>query len=220
MTHFGLGFIDELAAAVDLTYQTSTQSATDASSYSFASQAIGTAAADRYVIVGIGITSGVAGPRTVSTCTVGGISASRILRVENATGDITAELWMALVPTGTTATVAFTTDDTCARVGISVWSKTGGASPGTAFDTGSSTSEPASISMDIPARGAVVGFAQLNSPGITTWSNITSRYVTVEEAASYHSGADLEYAAAQTGLAIGLSDTSTPSVAVVVASFG
>ena len=103
-----------------MTYQTAAQSPSDLTTYTFSSQAIGTASSNRRVIIG---TVGFAGIRTVSSLTVGGISASLVKRQQQ--GSVTAEIWIATVPTGTTADVVVTWSGGQTRCAIAVWSATG-----------------------------------------------------------------------------------------------
>ncbi len=108
------------AGGVALYRDTDLQSAS-LTTYTFTGKAIGPAAGDRYVFVGT--FQGFA-TKTVSSMTIGGISASLVVSKSAASG--TAELWMANVPTGTTATIVVTwsggVDIAC---GIGVWSATG-----------------------------------------------------------------------------------------------
>ena len=105
------------------------------SSYTFSSQAIGTASSDRVVVVG---TSGGSGATdAVSSMTIGGVSAVKAIGIVNNTG---TEIWYATVPTGTTASVVVNWGGTKNRSGIGVWALTGVSGIGATNTSSSSTS--------------------------------------------------------------------------------
>lgn len=102
---------------------------TDTTTFTFTNRAVGTAAADRKVIVGVysRISSGTT--LAVSGMTIGGITANLVTGTNNtlidgATSSHTS-IWEADVPTGTTATVVVTMNLTAQRCAIAVWSGTG-----------------------------------------------------------------------------------------------
>jgi hypothetical protein len=131
------------AVAPTLTYKGNNTDGTAATSYSFAGCDIGTASADRVVVVAAFGNSG--GTSIVNGVTIGGIAASPI--VTSVAGTRFLDLWFAVVPTGTTATIAFTTSTNLARGSVAWWTINGstqttyaarsGANPNTA---GSATS--------------------------------------------------------------------------------
>ena len=105
------------------------------SSYTFSSQAIGTASADRVVVVG---TSGGSGATdAVSSMTIGGVSAVKAIGIVNSTG---TEIWYATVTSGTTASVVVNWGGTKSRCGIGVWALTGVSGVGATNSSTSSTS--------------------------------------------------------------------------------
>ena len=91
--------------------------------YSIAGVSIGTATADRYVVAAIGGTTS-AGTRTISSCTIGGVSATFVGRI-NVTASCSLEFWIAAVPTGTTATIAPTWSAGMLNCGVATWALTG-----------------------------------------------------------------------------------------------
>ena len=127
--------------------------------HTFSSQNIGSAAADRYVIVAAAVESG-AGTPTITSVTIGGVSATFLVNAANAnfTRGVLASL---LVTTGTTTTIVINTSTNSVAY-MAVWSKVGGTTPDTPFDTGSDntiTGGSASLTIDYPANGAVLGLA-------------------------------------------------------------
>lgn len=166
--------------------------------YTFSSQAIGTANSTRQVVVGV------SSNETVSTVTIGGISATKILEIG---GSQRAGLWVADVPTGTTADVVVTFASGGARCAIGVWALYNAAS--STDDTGSSTANPLTDTLNIPASGVAIGYAYtFNSPSRTfVWSGITEAFDEDVESTARSSGASDEFTTEQVGLTI----TATPS---------
>ena len=175
--------------------------ATSATVYTFSTQALGVAAADRIIVVGA-FSTNVA--RTISTITVGGVSATLTVAQSNGGGE-QSELWQAAVPTGTTGDIVVTWSGGVVGMGIGVWRIVSAASA--AHDTGGdANSNPATDTLDIPASGVAIGFVGAASTGGTvTWTGLTERYdaLGVEAAGSgTHSGSSDAFDTLQTGLAI------------------
>ncbi len=91
--------------------QTATDAA-DATSYTFSSQNIGKASANRQIIVCTATRSVVSG--VVSAVSVGGVSATELVTANFSVGQTYSSIWMATVPSGTTADVVVTTTATIA----------------------------------------------------------------------------------------------------------
>lgn len=98
-----------------VTFQGNVSSSSNLTTYSFAAVPIGTASADRYVIVAAHTDVGGASPTVV---TIGGITAD-LLQANDGVG-----LFMALVPTGTTATITATYSSAVNRCALGIWSAT------------------------------------------------------------------------------------------------
>lgn len=96
--------------------------------YSFGGASFGAAAADRAIAVTIHGAAVVSG-REVSSVTIGGVSASRLVNQTVGTGIITAvttsEIWIASVPTGTSGTVSVTFNFGMLRCAIGIFRITG-----------------------------------------------------------------------------------------------
>lgn len=173
------------------------ESATDSNTYTFTARALGTAQADRRIIVALSMR--VAGTTTtVSSVTVAGISATQVVSSPNNGGGNTtlAELWVAAVPTGTTGDVVITFSATVLRCGSNVWRMVGSASS-TASATGTSTADPGTANLTIPANGAAVGFAVADFAGSgqgVNWTNLTSSLaLTYPEGAFGNAGAMADF---------------------------
>ena len=170
-------------------------SATDSNTYTFTNRALGSAQADRRIIVGLCMR--VAGTTTtVSSVTVGGVSASSVIDVPNNGGGNTTlgALYIADVPSGTTGDVVVTFSGTVLRCGVNVWRMVGAAS-GTASSTGSTQLDNTGVSVTVPANGSAVGYAVTDATSVPTmtWTNITASLgVTSIESSFYHAGSMID----------------------------
>jgi hypothetical protein len=189
------------AAVVTYTYNTFDFSNANTTTFTFTGKSIGTAASNRKVVVCVG---GNADARTVSTLTVGGNSASLVKRQTNADG--TSEIWAVNVSSGTTADIVVTfsgAENTC---GIGVYSLYGAAA--SAYATASSTANPLSTTIDVPAGGVCIGTAQQYGGSQTwSWSGLTENWDSTMGGSRPFGGASASFANAVTGQTV----TATPS---------
>lgn len=205
-----MGAMQQMLAAVGVTPATISftdwvADTTDNSTYTFSSRSIGTAAANRYIIVTVQFSDVFT---TASSVTVGGISATFVKRKSGAgaTPTDTVEIWVASVPTGTTANVVVNTTLGVNNCSIGLWAAYG-INP-TAYATGESVASPPSTTLNIPAGGIAVGIAASNDGGNTwTWTGLTEGYDGTSEGPRTVTGAGSAFGAAQSGLTI----TATPS---------
>ena len=160
-----------------LTYVTHLEQAGGTSTQTFTSASIGTAAADRLVIVGIviGKDAGTWSANPVSSVTIGGISATQVGSQILCEGTTTAALSMfaATVPTGTTANIVLS----LAANGVAdivIWNATGLSST-TASDTKSDNATPFTQSLTVPTGGFGIGLAGGETVTSWTWTNLTER---------------------------------------------
>lgn len=142
--------------------------------YTFSGVSIGDAAGDRLVVVAIGW--GTSGTVTVSSATIGGVSAS--IAAQTTGTNVGIALIYAVVPSGTTADIVVTMSTSGSRLYYGVWRVTGQLST-TPYDTdapagGGSASR--SVTIDIPAGGFVFAASQGSDPGGVTWTNATERW--------------------------------------------
>lgn len=153
------------AGPLTATYQSSTFSNSDLTTYSFTSMGIGTASADRYILLVIG--SRDTGNNSLSSATVAG-QATTILYTSGSTTDPRAiVITDAPVTSGTTATVSITWSNGSLRTGVGVYSITGGV-PSLVADYG------ASGTVTTATGGCVIagGYNNGNSNSVTM-SNLT-----------------------------------------------
>ncbi len=181
--------------------------------WTFPSRALGAAASDRRVVVGVTASQAV-NNNTVSSVTIAGVAATQHVYHEDGTGAASrAALWSAPVPTGTTGDVVVTFASADDRCGIGIWRMTGaGASPVSTHADG--TDGTGTTSITVPAGGVAVAMAATSAS--TTWSGLTEDFDETIAGTSLQSGACAAFAAAQTGLSV--SDTNNREL--VVAVFG
>jgi hypothetical protein len=215
--------------AYSVSYQTTEATTANATEYTFSGQAVGAADAARRVFVAITgqYNDGVA--RNVASVTIGGVSAtqaSAINYVAAGVNSLVAEIWVATVPTGTTADVVVTFNAAMVRAGIGVWTcNTVPITPtDTATDSDSGADEFATASIDINAGGFLIGvstfFGDVSVPTYS-WTNLTEDYDATLENTGSHTGASDDFASETLSRSI----TVTPSAAttdgvLALASFG
>lgn len=213
--------VTPVAAGGVLTFLQSTSSATDASEYTFSSQNLGDAAADRYIIVAVGSRDSGTTSQSISSVTVGGVSATIVVQQRNsATNTDVAGLAIAAVPNGTTGDVIVTFSETMLRCSIALYRATG-LSSATPTDNGSSTATAPTYAIDVLAGGFAIGTANsgVNS-GTATWTNLTEDYdaLVTGEYLNY-TGASDTFETEQTNLAVTCTFTSSTNPVGVFASW-
>lgn len=179
----GMGGFKAAVAA----YQGGASSSTAGTTHTFLTQPLGTAASDRIIIVSVfGNAAAAAG--TISSATIGGVSASII---EQATdGGLTGGLIAAAVPTGTTETIAVTFSTSQSEVGIGIWSATGQVSA-TPVASGSNT-DLSQITLNAEPGGFVIaacGNGGDISEETVTWTGATEDFDMAFGERDAHSGA-------------------------------
>lgn len=156
--------------AVTITFTDSVADASDLTTYTFSGRSLGVAAPDRTIVVGA-VGAGAAA-RTVSSVTVAGISATIQVQEGSATGATTC-LATALVPTGTTGDIVVTFSGGVVRAAIGIWRA---RDANVIVDTGTSTADPSTDTININAGGAVFGAAITNAASSYSWTNLTELY--------------------------------------------
>lgn len=155
---------------------------------------IGTAAADRIVPLAINWRGASGTTRTLSGVTIGGIAATLCRQQQTGASEPVArtEIWAAQVPTGNTADVEMTFNNTdSTNLGLSAFAITGLPFPALSVN-GATNNSAASIAADfsIPPDGVVV-FSGVNGDqaGGATWINATEHQDA--NATSFRSGSAL-----------------------------
>jgi len=174
--------------------------ASDLTTYTFASQNLGTADANRYIIV---CAQGrAATDRTISSITVQGISSSAIVSTNNGGNAIGIAIFA--VPTGTTGDIVVAYSDTMLRSAIQVFSVIGVDST-TPHDSGTSTAASPTYDIDVPAGGFAIGTAVAGTTGGHTWTGLTANYSEITESAFRASAASESFVSTQTDLTVSVS---------------
>ena len=182
-----------------VTFQASAENTTTAIEYTFSSIDFGTAAANRYIIVGVSMKKQDAGDDiTNTTVTIGGVSATRIKTqaASDTTTTPVVSLYIANVPTGTSGDVYVNIGTFVVDIGIGVWRTTGISA--TPTDTDGSSADDPTVNLDVLAGGIIVGVV-INTTALTTasWSGLTESYDDQIGAITY-GGASLDSATTQT----------------------
>lgn len=173
---------------------------------------IGTATANRWIVVGI-YTNFNAG-RTLSTVTIGGVSATLMYAAPTLSASgARLEFWKANVPTGTTANVVATSSGSMYDGACGAWSSqkepmfyTG------AIDT-SISSGVFSLSIDIPDGGAVIAMSDHGGGGgtILATSGVTQDFINVSGSLRIWGGSE-DMLSVETGRSIGVTwNTPAPT---------
>lgn len=116
-------FCPKASAVVAIAAHTDTRNA-DAAWTDWTGAAFGTASSDRVMLFWLALRA--AGTVTGTGCTIGGQTATLIAAAAATSGNTTrVEIWAALVPTGTTGTVAMTFSGATARYGCGINPMTG-----------------------------------------------------------------------------------------------
>jgi hypothetical protein len=149
-------------------YQSSFHSANDATTYNFTSKGIGSAAANRWVI--IGIASRAATANSVTAVTIGGITAAKLSEYISQNSGVA--FWTANVPTGTTANVDITFEAGMSRVGVVLWTVNHTKMPSVASST-TFNNTVLTNTLTVNAGEVGVGLVYLHDATAWTWTGLT-----------------------------------------------
>ena len=194
-------------------------SGTDATETTFSAVSLGTAAADRYVVAVVHISSSA---RVLQKITVGGVQLAT-------TTVTTGYYWIGIgnVPTGATGDVVVTCDTTCTSFSVGLW-RLDNLTSSTASDTdigagvtGSDT-PTGTLTIDVPADGTVIAACSQIGPAAVTasWVNVDEDFDGVDGTTLASTGGSKDYAAAQTNLSITCTYTDTALQTRIAASWG
>ena len=171
-----------------LSYVTATYSATGTTTpHTFSGVSLGAESGTRRVIVGIaaGEPGGTVG--AITGVTIGGVSATQI--TTSAQTEVSIDLWIALVPSGTTGDVVVSFSGSINQLGLSVWNSRGLLS-NTPIDTGTSLADPSTDTLSTVNGGFCVAVMVTDSAaGNISWTNVTERFESAM-ISEEHSGGD------------------------------
>jgi hypothetical protein len=169
------GALTNTAADPVVAFIASTNSTTDASSYSFPSVSIGAASSARMVVVQVAARAGSFTTLAATAVTIAGVTASQVVGVTPIDGANSGYigLWAASVASGTTGTIAITLNTTVARCAISVFTvlNTTTTTATKTFADGSTNNTVSPLDVNVGAKSVVIAAATWASNSMTgTWS--------------------------------------------------
>lgn len=174
--------------AVSLTQVATAVNAANQNTYTFSAVALGDAAANRVIVLGIALADA-DGVENITSVTIAGIAAT-VVRTAIGTNNA-AYIYQASVPSGTTGDIVINLDASGANAAIVVWRLL--TENPTAFHTASeagSSTAPSEV-IEIPLGGGAVGIAsQRNTTANRTWTWTNMGEVTdanIEASISYSS---------------------------------
>lgn len=178
---------------VTVTFTATPNNGSALTTYTYTGVSFSTAAAGRKIVVSVH--AGFGGT-TVSTLTIGGISATFIQRA-NAGSNYVVEMWEATVPTGTTGTIVVTWNAGQNFCSVGVWAVYNAAATYSAAAV--SSADPLSASVAIPANGCSIAAAHTADAATATWTTLTENYDERADPTTFAarmSGASLAFGAA------------------------
>jgi len=202
-----------------LTYVGENSTTTNAAAHTFSSESIGTAAADRYVIVGATYVGG--STPSPATVTIGGINAVELILQAPASFYAHTSFFYALVPTGTTADIVVTWANSSSNFGIGVWNVTGSASVSPVQVAGDNTSPASAVTLNIPSGAAAMGLTINRGASATcAWVGLTENFDTQIESINHFSGSSSTTAGSATSVTATWSTTASAALSTIVLSPG
>ena len=212
-----VGFGAASAGVITIAYNALVSDTTDLTTYTFSSAALGTAASDRKVVVTIHGRSTNPSTRTISSVTIGGVTATEAVSVSNTIGNRCA-IYVADVPTGTTGDIVVVFNDTMQKCAVGSYAMYGAGSStptATATDIASAFSQ----TLNIPANGAAFAVAGNQFNTTASWAGLTENYDTAIGSET-ETGASAAFAVEQVGLTISATFSGGTDGAMVMAAFG
>ncbi len=213
-------------AGTTVDFEAKAEDTTDQTTYTFAAQALGAAAADRCNVVGF--ISRSASARTVSGVTIDGVAATAIVTANNnASGADIAAIYAAATPSAdVTGDVVLTFSGAMIRAAVVVWRMVGQAACTTPTATSSSTTLVALVgtaNVNVSANGDAIGICYILSGGTAaaTWTAGLSSDATgsPETAANAYNGGHAHSSGTPLGITC-TGDAGAARVALSTASWG
>jgi len=173
----------------------------DLDTYTFASQNLGTADSNRYIIVSLSARATTTTAFTVSSVSVGGVTGTIVQQYSNVITNVClSAIAIVAVPSGTTGDVVVTLSRTALRCCIALYGAVG-INP-TATDSGTSGDANPTYAIDIAADGVAIGVVGRASGAAdtATWTNITEDYDSVIDTTFNFTGASAAFVEQQTNL--------------------
>lgn len=192
-----MGTLANRAAPASINLRNTATSATTTgtqTTYTYNNISIGTADTSRLVFAHILGYNGSTGGRTLSSCTIGGVSATIIQQGTSGSGlSFVTALAVARVPTGTTATVSFSFSNSMnqARCFVSSVNNIISSTPiSTSLVALNGLTSATTSSLTFPANGFVIAYEANDASNTNTWTNVTEWRDGVLNTSFYASAAD------------------------------
>lgn len=198
----------------------------NATTYTFSAQNLGTADADRYIIVCASGRSNATG-RTISTITIGGVSATIVCsatRDDGGINSIAIAIAIAAVPTGTTGDIVVTYSGSMLRSAIQAYRAVdiNSATPTDTVTSNTGTTATSAGALDVAAGGFAIGcctFAYATSATSSSWSELTEDHDVVVETFFGAGSSSKTYVGAQTGLTVVGTPSGSGALQTIVGAF-
>ena len=207
--HLGRDAVTKDNADATVTYIGSNNDTSNATTYTFSSEPIGTAAANRKVVV-ITTTSG-SPTQGFSSVTINGSSMTKLLQVNNTDNEVSLGIFELEYSSGTTADIVVTASRSTNRMGIDVYNINGA---GSYFDSVTASfaaggTNPSVLTHAVPEGGvSIAAIATENASSTYTWTNLTEDNDEGVELALTRSTASGAQSSFQSALAVTVSRTS------------
>jgi hypothetical protein len=187
------------------------------SSYSWTSVNFGAAASDRFLVVAVYGDAGSTNAN-VNSVTIGGVSASLLgTAVGNGT-TAQCQFWGAIVPTGTSGTIAISFSATRASAAYGLWSISKLLST-TPVDSYSDTDSTLSGSVSVVNSGVLLAAASVRDVTSFSWTGVSENFDSQVESVSTVTGGSLALAGTASGsvtvTAAQAAGTTTPRMSVI-----
>lgn len=179
------------AAALDIALQDVQFSTSAIATYTFTAMGIGSADATRIVLLQVGSRKGTGGNAIPTSVTIGGVTATMVSGVQaddGSTANVSATIWKAAVPTGTTADVVITHAASMSRCSARTQRMVNGNSTAASSGTQNSITSGTTLTVTptIPSGDILIAHVVAHvTGGGATWSGAT------EEFDGYLSGTNL-----------------------------
>ena len=142
--------------------------------YTYTSQNFGTAYSDRIIVACIAVDN--FSQRVVSSCTIGGVSATEACGLNDPSNYTYSGIWYAAVPSGTSGTVSFTCDGTASGSALVLYNISS-LNSSTPFDTSTSSNSTGTTltnTISLPEEGCAIYMSTIGDDTATySWSGAT-----------------------------------------------
>ncbi len=197
-----------------MTFVSSANVNTAATTKTFSSLSLGAADAGRAILLSLTVTRPSAQNISVNSVTIGGVTATRVLQVIAGSSTANAEIWYAAVPTGTTGdvVVVVSSGSSTTAVSVALYRITDLAST-TPTDTGVSDTG-ATVAIDVVAGGVILAVGAQRDAASLSLSNVDLDYGVTAGTGHHGVHGSKESASAQT-INVGFTGSATaPRLAV------